>query len=75
MDLSTFRVQINRVWHVAVLGETPPEDLDQRLSAILSAGEPTTLPDELLGLLMERRRQATKLAPWVERHHRPGKRL
>src|SRR5438105_433479 len=75
VDLSTFRLQINQVWHVAVLGETPPEDLEQQLASILAAGEPVSLPDDLLGLLAERRRQAARLGPWVQRHYRPGKRL
>jgi hypothetical protein len=73
-DLSTYRLQVDRAWHVAVLGEVPPQALAGQLQTILAAGEPTTLPREVLTLLMERRRQAGKVAPWVERHYRPKNR-
>jgi hypothetical protein len=53
-----------------VLGEQPREDLEQRLQAILSTGEPASLPEEILRELQRRRAQATKLGPWVERHLR-----
>ncbi len=72
-DLSTYRLQVNQVWHVAVLGETPPQDLAEELQAILAAGAPATLPREVLTMLVERRKQATKLGPWVERHYRQRK--
>lgn len=74
-DLSTYRLQVNQVWHVAVLGEPPPKDLDEQLTGILAAGEPATLPPDVLKLLTQRRAEAAKLAPWVQRHYRPGKRL
>ncbi len=74
-DLSTYRLQINRVWHVAVLGDEPPEDLRQQLGAILAAGSPATLPADVVGMLLARRAEASALAPWVQRHYRPGKRL
>src|SRR5688500_15910667 len=59
-DLSAYRLQLNRVYHVAVLGQTPPEELDQQLTAILSAGEPTELPTEVLQTLLDRRAQAIR---------------
>jgi hypothetical protein len=74
-DLSAYRMQINRVWHVTVLGQSPPQELDERLTRILARGEPATLPDDVLRLLQERRAQAAKQGLWVERHHRPGERL
>jgi hypothetical protein len=69
-DLSVYRLQLEAIWHVAVLGEQPQRKLQRRLEAILSTGEPTTLPEEILRELERRRAQATKLGPWVERHLR-----
>ena len=74
-DLSAFRFHLNRVYHVAVLGEVPPAELAARIDGILAAGEPVTLPHDVLELLVARRAQQRRLGPWVERHHRPGTRL
>jgi hypothetical protein len=71
-DLSVYRLQLNRIFHVTVLGEPPPVELDGRISRLLARGEPATLPDEVLAALAERRQQATRIAPWVERHERPS---
>jgi hypothetical protein len=69
-ELSVYRLQLERVWHVAVLGEQPREDLERHLQTILSRGETTSLPEEILRELQRRRAQAIKLGPWVERHLR-----
>jgi hypothetical protein len=69
-DLSAYRFLLDRSWHVAVLGEPPPAALERSLRRILAWGESTTLPDDILQQLWQRRTQATKLAPWVERHVR-----
>ncbi len=69
-DLSSYRIQLNRVWHVLVVGEKPPEELDDKLHSILSTGEPAPLPADLLAYLKDRRARATRLGPWVERHFR-----
>ena len=74
-DLSSYRLQLNQRWHVAVIGAQPTEALDQRLRLILAAGESTPLPDEVLALLVERRARATQQGAWIERHHRPGQPL
>ena len=74
-ELSAYRFHLDRIWHVAVLGDQPPEDLERRLQTILSRGLPASLPEEVLTQLRRRRAQATKLGPWVEGHHRPGRRL
>lgn len=71
-DLSVYRILVNRIPHVAVLGQLPPADLDRRLDHILAAGEPVTLPDTILTALATRRAQASRLGPWVEGHYRPG---
>src|SRR6266511_4976606 len=42
-DLSVFRLQIRQLWHVAVVGDQPDEELEQQLQEMLSGGEPTTL--------------------------------
>jgi hypothetical protein len=68
--LSVYRLQLEASWHVAVVGEEPQRKLQRRLEDILSTGEPTTLPEEILRELERRRAQATKLGPWVERHLR-----
>ena len=75
-DLSAYRFQLNRIEHVAVLGQPPPAELDQQLTAILAAGESADLPADVLQALSDRRRQVTKHGgPWSEGHYRPGKRL
>ena len=71
-ELSAYRFHLDRIWHVVVLGDTPSADLAEKLEAVLATGESTSLPPQVLGVLMERRRRATEQGPWVERHHRPG---
>lgn len=68
-DLSVYRLQLNRVWHVAILGQPPPENIALTLRLILSTGAPTVLPADLCRLLEERRAQAIKCGPWVEQHY------
>jgi hypothetical protein len=74
-DLSAYRLQLDQIWHVAVLGEQPPGYLDRQLRRILAAGDPTALPQEILQLLLERRASAAQRAYWVEGHYWPGERL
>ena len=74
-DLSAYRFQLNRIYHVTVLGHAPPAELDQQLSAILASGEPAELPTDVLQALSERRRQMSGRAMWTEGHYRPGRRL
>ncbi len=75
VDLSAYRFQLDRVDHVAVLGDPPPTALHDALRAILSTGEPAAIPEDVLKLLNGRRAEATDAGPWVEGHYRPGKRL
>lgn len=72
LDLSVYRFQLDRIYHVAVLGEKPPQDAENRLKSILSAGEYVQLPSVLLKVLIVRRWEQTKHGPWIERHYRPG---
>ena len=74
-DLSAYRFQLNRIYHVAVLGQVPPAELDEQLTAILASGEPAALPTEVLRALSERRRQMSGRGVWTEGHYRPGRRL
>jgi hypothetical protein len=71
-DLSVYRLQLNRLWYVAALGLVPPAPVLQAIEQILDRGEPADLPVEVWDALHDRRRQATRLGPWVQRHHRPG---
>jgi hypothetical protein len=75
LDLSVFRLQLNQLWHVAALGMVPPARILQAIEQILDTGESTTLPEDVVQLLQERRAQATRRGPWMEGHYRPGKRL
>jgi hypothetical protein len=70
-ELSAFRFYVGPTWYVAIVGETPPSDLDGQLKHLLRRGDPTTLPPEVIDQLEQRRAQATKLGPWVEKHYRP----
>lgn len=72
-DLSVYRFQLRDVFHVAVLGETPPQPLAQQLRQILAAGDLTTLPEDILFILVARKIQASQQGPWVERHYRERK--
>lgn len=74
-DLSAFRFQLNRVFHVAVLGMTPDQTLEQRLRKLLAAGDPATLSPEVIATLLARRVAATNESSWTEKHYRPGLKL
>lgn len=74
-DLSVFRMQLNQISHVVVLGDPPAQELEQKLLLVLSSGEPASLSADILHALQERRAQAIRKGPWLERHYRQGKRL
>lgn len=70
-DLSVYRFALDQVYHVAAVGDPPPEALDRRLSTILAAGTAVTLPPEVLGQLVARRQQQIRRSPgWMEGHYR-----
>ena len=73
-DLSAFRVQLQSIWYVAVLGALPSPNLTQQIDQLLSTGEQTTLPDDVFTYLNARRARATQIGPWVEGHYRQRKR-
>ena len=70
-----YRLELDSIWHVAVLGQQPDHELDRRLRLVLSSGELVSLPEGVLQIPFARRATATELGPWVEGHHWPGKRL
>ncbi|GEM_PF-966528 len=72
-DLSVYRFQLSGVFHVAVLGLTPPVPLEQQLRLILATGDPATLPENIVALLFARKIQASQHGPWIERHYRERK--
>lgn len=74
-DLSAYRLKLNRIWHVAVIGEQPSTETGQTIETILANGELTTLPPEALKFLDARRTDTIRQGSWVEKHHRPGKRF
>ena len=52
---------------------TAPAAFDQTVQTLLVDGTPETLPPNLITFFNERRIEARQIAPWVERHFRPGK--
>ena len=82
-DLSVFRFQFRPaetpaaplVSHVAVLGQTPTNDLAEQLQQLLAAGERVELPEDVLRSLAQRRRQMSRHGHWSEGHYRPGRRI
>jgi hypothetical protein len=43
-DLSAYRFLLQQIWHVAVLGESPPEDLAKQLETVFARGDPLSCP-------------------------------
>ena len=74
-DLSAYRLLLDQVSHVAVVGESPPEDLHQQLIGILSQGELAYLLPEVVKALYDRRSQMKKHGSWIEGHYQEGKPL
>lgn len=63
-------MQLQALWLVALVGEAPAGRLAGKIDGIMTAGEPIALPEPVVATLLDRRAQATKSAPWVERHYR-----
>ncbi len=74
-DLSVYRVLLDGVSHVVVVGVRPSAVLEERLTAILRAGEATELPAAVQQALLARRAQVAPHQTWWEAHYRPGRRL
>lgn len=75
-NLSAYRLRVGEAleWHVAVLGEHPLDELQRRIEDVLATGEPVTLPQEILNVLIQRRRTHSGKGKWVEHHHFPRRR-
>ncbi len=75
-DLSAYRLILEEIYHVAVLGGIPKPEVQQTIEGMLyQMGTPTQLPEDILVFLTKRRAQAQQVGPWVEGHYRPGKRF
>lgn len=75
-ELSAYRFLLNQVSHVSIVGDEPRAELAQQIEAILSTGEPASLPPEILQQLFARRAQMVRRhGSWSERHYRPGRRF
>ena len=72
-DVGIFRLKVNSVWHVVVLGvgDRPPTSLLKKLDEILVGGESATLPDEAALQLTKRMNGRRDLGvDWFEGHYR-----
>jgi len=69
-DLSVFRFKHKSTWYVVVIGERPPESLHVAIEAQLTNGTLTTLDQDVLDYLQDRRARAIQLGPWVEGHYK-----
>lgn len=74
-DLSAYRLMLNAIYFVAVLGVVPGQDTDEQIQQALSRGEPASLPSEILAALNQRRLEMKQHGEWVEGHYRPAKHI
>src|SRR5260370_37274789 len=82
LELSAFRFErkphdpsmppLPRPWYVVVIGEQPPEPIEQQLQQVLSSGERTILSLEAVVTLAKRRSEATKKSKISEGHYAEG---
>jgi hypothetical protein len=69
-QLSTYRFLVRGIWHVAVMGEPPPEELGLEINRALRSGDSVELPEEIAQSLSERGKQERQKRIWTERHYR-----
>ncbi len=69
-NLSAYRFLLNGIWHVAVVGEPPPSEIEEQLARTLRAGDPVKLPDDVLKPLAQRGENERSQRLWTERHYR-----
>ncbi len=78
LPLSIYRLKFeglenfNDGYYIAVLGEKPSEEYQERFRRILSGGEEVELPPEAMESLWQRRQETSQLGQWVEGHYRNG---
>ena len=68
-DLSAYRIRHEGNWYVVVIGEKPSNSLHIAIEALLTNGILSSLPENLLNYLQDRRTEATQLGSWVEGHY------
>ncbi len=51
-DAGTYRYQLDQVWHLTVLGETPPPDLKEEIDTLLAPGVTVELEPDMMRLLV-----------------------
>jgi hypothetical protein len=62
-DLSAYRLQLQGVWHVAIVADTPTKELVGELEKVISGGELVELPSDALDFLRQRRAEQIQLVP------------
>src|SRR2546426_12582747 len=81
LDLSSFlferkprdpqQPRLERPWYLVVIGDTPPEPVQQQFQAIFRAGELTPLSLETIVTLAQRRAQEGKPGMYRDEQHEP----
>lgn len=76
-DLSLYRAALlpDIVWHILVLGQTPKEQVRERINTSLAGGEAVELPEEVWQAFNQRRLEQSSKGTWVERRHLGGRKL
>lgn len=69
-NMSTYRLILGGIWHVAVMGDQPPEELERKLMRALRHGDPVQLPYDVLRPLQQRGETERRNGLWTERHYR-----
>ena len=59
-------------WYVIVVGLTPSKEVQQELNRALSLGETTSVPQEVIDMLLVRHITETTKGKWVEGHYKKG---
>ena len=58
IDASVYRINLNGIPHVILIGEQElPKPVAREISDIFDDGQPTTVPPEVTGVLVDRRRE------------------
>lgn len=76
-DLSLYRTALlpDVIWHVLLLGKTPEEGIQARISSAMAAGEAVELPEEVWRIFHLRRLEQSGKGPWTEHRHLGGRKL
>ena len=72
-DLTSYRL-VNRPgeqYYVLVVGNQPSRDIQERIEGCLTQGMLVNLPPEIIDAAMQRRKEQTQIALYVQRHYRP----